>query len=151
MSWITLSTDDVKRSLTGAEFTALQTAALSSGQSDPFTAILAEVIKEVRGYVAACSENSLGDGLTIPEELKSATLARVRFEAFTRLPLGRSLLTEDRVEANKAAERLFARVAACTFKLEQPTTVSAAVIGGGSVSVISSSPRRAKPSHLAGL
>lgn len=151
MSWITLSTDDVKRSVTGAELTALQTAALSAGQSDPFTAILSDVIKEARGYVAACAENTLGDGLTIPEELKGAVLARVRFEAFTRLPLGRSLLTDDRVKANDNATRLFERCAACTFKLEQPATVSAEVTGGGSVAIAASSPRRAKPAQMAGL
>src|SRR4051812_27549529 len=121
MSWITLTVDDVKPKLAAAELSALRSAALASGQGDPVAEILTEVVNEVRGYIAACERNTLGAGVTIPDKLKSATLAIVRYRAATRLPV-KSFLTEDRVKENEAAVRLLEQVAGCKFAVEEPTT-----------------------------
>jgi len=123
MAWITLSITDVKPKLAGAELSALQTAALSAGQSDPVVEMIAEVINEVRGYVAACNRNILGAGATIPDKLKSAALAMIRYRAATRLP-GKAFLSEDRVRENEAAIHLCEQVAACKFAIEEPDTAS---------------------------
>lgn len=150
--WITLTTDDVLSSLSGAEKTAVQTAAKAGGQGDPLAAIVSEITNEVRGYIAARTSNQLSATLTeIPDELKRAALARVRFEAFTRLPVGRSLLTEDRVAANDAAIALFRDVAAGRFSIVQPTIAStAAVASGNAVRLVRSGTARHDFSGLGG-
>lgn len=130
--WVSLTADDLLRSLTGPERTAVQRAATEPGQADPLETILADVVKEVRGYVAAYNGNTLGEGDTIPDELRGAAVARARFEAFTRLPVGRSLLTEDRVEANRSAVAVLRDVAAGRFRLVQPSTASTEEIGAPS-------------------
>lgn len=131
MSWITLTTDDLNRSLAGPEKAALRTVAVE-GADDPLETIIAEVINEVRGYVAGNRANTLGAGATIPDKLKSAALARIRFEAFSRLPVGRSLLTEDRVEANRSAIRLLERVSEGKFAIEEPDEAASESIAGAS-------------------
>jgi hypothetical protein len=135
MSWITLTSDDVKRSLSGAELGALRTAALASGQTDPLPTVIADVVNEIRGYIAACDRNTLGEGATIPDKLKNAALSRIRYEAFTRLPVTRGLLTQDRVDANSAAIALLRDVAGCRFAIEEPTTASTESISAPSPSV----------------
>lgn len=135
MSWITLTADDVLRSLTGAERSAVRTAATAEGQADPLLEILGDVVREVRGYVAANTANTLGDGATIPDELKNAALSRARFESLTRLPVGRSLLTEDRVKANEQAIQLLRDVARGAFRIAQPVTATTEEIGAPKPSV----------------
>lgn len=124
MPWVTLTSDDLSRGLTGPESTAVKTAALGAGQGDPVPGIIADVVAEIRGYVAANKANILGAGATIPDKLRAAAISRLRFEAFTRLPVGRNLLTEDRVKANEAAISLFRDVAAGRFAIDEPTTPS---------------------------
>lgn len=126
MAWITLSINDVKTRLAGAEVEALQEAALAVGQADPLPEIIRQAIIEVRGYVAACRENTLGAGDTIPEELKSAALDLIRHRVCTRLPV--QLLTEERKEEYRNALTLLRDAAACRFTLEQPATASTAVL-----------------------
>lgn len=133
MSWIPLTTDDLDRSLSGPEKAALRTVQVE-GSADPLETIIAEVINEVRGYVAAHAANTLGAGATIPDKLKSAAIARIRFEAFTRLPVGRNLLTEDRVAANEAATRLLERCAEGKFAVDEPAEAATESISGASPS-----------------
>ncbi len=122
MAWIPLTADDVLRSLTSAERSSVRTVATAEGQADPLLEVLEDVVREVRGYVAAYSGNTLGDGATIPDELKNAALSRARFEALTRLPVGRSLLTEDRVKSNEQAIALLRDVAVGRFRIVVPVT-----------------------------
>lgn len=123
MAWISISTDDVKTRITGDELEALQEAALATGQTDPLPEIIIGVVKEVRGYVAACAKNTLGTGDTIPEGLLHTALAMIRFRLATRLPEA-GLLDENRKDENDKAIRLLENVAACKFAVEQPTTAT---------------------------
>ena len=134
MAWISLSTEDVKPSLAGAELDALQTAALADGQADPVAAIITEVVNEIRGYIAACKANSLEEGIKIPEKLKSAAIAMIRYRSASRLPV-RSFLTEARIEENKRAIRLLEQVARCEFAVEEPETPEDEVISSGTPSI----------------
>lgn len=120
--WITVTEDMVKTRLAGAELTALRTAALSVGQVDPLAEVIAEVVNEVRGYVAACKANQLESGTKIPEKLKTAALARIVFELATRLPV--KFINDVRKDANTAAKRLLEQVAQCAFAIEEPVTPS---------------------------
>ena len=132
MAWITLTSADLLRSLSESEHDAVRTAATAVGQSDPLVTIIEDVVREVRGYVAGNSSNTLGTGSTIPDELKGAALSRIRYEAFTRLPVGRSLLTEERVKANESATQLLRDVAAGRFAIVQPATPTTEVVGASS-------------------
>ncbi len=122
--WITLTETDVQTRLSGPELAALKSAALATGQSDPLPALVASVAREVRGYVAAGERNTLGPAGTIPDELESASLARVRYELATRLPVA-SLLTEARKEANRDALARLRDVAAGKFLIVQPPSEDA--------------------------
>lgn len=121
MSWIPITESDVQTRLAGAELTALKTAALATGQTNPLTEIIGQVIDEMRGYIAACASNTLGVAGTIPQKLLGAALAIIRYRLATRLPV-KSLLTEDRVKENEQAIHLLEQVAACKFKIEEPIT-----------------------------
>lgn len=136
MSWITIAESDVITKLSGPEIAAMKTAALQAAQSNPLPEVIAQVVKEIRGNVAACERNTLGDGATIPDELLGAAISRIRYELATRLPVA-SLLTEDRRAANRDALRLLERVAECKFLLVQPTTPTTDEIATPSPSITS--------------
>lgn len=131
MAWITITEDDVITKLSGPEKAAMNSAALQALQVPPLPEVIEQVVKEVRGYVAACARNTLGDGLTIPDELLGAAITRIRFELATRLPVA-ALLTEDRRRANEAAITLLRDVAACSFAIVSPETPSTEEVGGPS-------------------
>ncbi len=135
MSWIALTETNVRTKLSGPEISALKAAALSAGQSDPLVDVVSQVVREIRGYVAACDRNELGDGATIPDELEGAAISRIRFELATRLPVA-SLLTEDRRSANTNAISLLKEVAACRFLIVRPATASVDQAAGGTSSQV---------------
>lgn len=123
MSWITITEAHLLSKLSSPELAAMKSAALGSGQANPLTEAIADVTREVRGYVAGCSTNTLGEGDTIPDELLGAAINRIRYELATRLPVA-SLLTEARKDSNRDAVALFSKVAACTFRILPPATVA---------------------------
>ncbi len=152
MSWITLTSDDVRRCFAGPELTALQSVALGVGQSDPTTEVLAQITNDVRGYVAGCARNTLGEAGTIPEELKAAALALVAVELCGRLPV-KSFLTEGRKTAAENALTKLRDVAACRFAIVPPVTAAPAAeqAGGGAAELVSSTCRQATRRKLSGL
>lgn len=150
MPWLTITEANILSKLSAPELAAMKTAALGSGQSDPLAEAIADVTREVRGYVAGCSGNTLGDGDTIPDELLGAAINRIRYELATRLPVA-SLLTDARKEANRDAVALFGKVASCSFRIVPPTTAAATQPGGPAVQVVSSTTRQASRSRLSGL
>jgi hypothetical protein len=62
-----------------------------------------------------------------------------------------SLLTDARKEANRDAVALFSKVAACTFRIIPPVSAAATQAGGPGVQIVSTTPRRADRTRLAGL
>lgn len=150
MSWIPLTETEVITKLSGPEIAAMKTAALAPGQPNPLPDVITQVIKEIRGYVAACERNQLGDGETIPDELKGVAISRIRFELATRLPVA-SLLTDDRRKANDNAIRLLENVAGCKFLIVQPSLPAVDQAGGPAVSLINATLKRATRAKLNGL
>jgi hypothetical protein len=153
MAWVTLNEDDVQRRLTAAELTALKTAAKASGQDGDtiLSEAIQDVVKRVRGYVAACRDNLLGEGMTIPDELRGAALARVRDFLFTRLPGMKSLNDDIRQEEAKSAVATLRDVAACKMAVVQPTTASSEVIVHTSVQQLTGNTRQATREKMGGL
>lgn len=150
MAWVTLTEAKFLQHCSGAEVTAIKSAALGSGQTEPLTDTLAKVVQEVRGYVSAHGQNVLGEGSTIPAELETAALAIARFRSLNRLPI-RSLLTPTREQEYRDALTLLRDVAAGKFAVEQPTTPSDQVTSGPAIEVASSTTRRATRDKLSGL
>lgn len=128
MSWIPLTENDVITKLSGPEIAAMKTAALQASQVNPLPGVITQIVKEIRGYIAACARNTLGDGETIPDELLGAAISRIRFELATRLPVA-SLLTEDRRTANANALTLLRDVAGCRFLIVGPVIPTTDDIG----------------------
>ena len=150
MSYITITEDDVITKLSGPEKAAMTTAALQAAQVSPLPAVITQVVAEIRGYVAACERNILGDGETIPSELLGAAINRIRFELATRLPVA-SLLTQVRIDANEQAIALLRDAAACKFLVVGPETPAADQPGGPAVEIVTSTARRATREKLNGL
>jgi hypothetical protein len=121
--WIPLTEPAVLSKLSGPELAAMKTAAIASGQANPLPEVIAQVTREIRGYAAACSKNTLGPSATIPDELLGAAINRVRYELATRLPVA-SLLTQVRQDANRDALRMLERASECKVTLEQPAVAS---------------------------
>lgn len=135
--WITITTDDVKTRLAGAEFAAYTTKALAAGQVDPLPDITAQVVREVRGHVAGGS-NTVGDGLTIPDELLAAAVDMIVFRLTTRLGIS---VKEDRKTANDQAKTLMGQVGRGEFKVAPPVTAASTQAGGNAIKVVTSRPR----------
>lgn len=119
MSWITLVPDDLAERLAAPEYDAVRKAAIGVyGQEQ--AKVLADVVAEVRGRVAACARNSLGPAGTIPSELRAAALAIFRWRFLTRVPGLKALLTDARRDEYNDALRLLEATAACKYAVEQP-------------------------------
>lgn len=155
MSWITLTTDDIETRLTKPELAALTTAARQDDQtaSGILAGAITAVTAEVRGYVAACKNNILGESGTIPDELESAALSLIRRHLFTRLPGMASLYDQLRQDETRDAIERLRDTAACKFAIVPPTTPAAESeqAAGPSHQLVSSRIRVGKPSDLAGL
>ena len=118
--WITLNETDLQGKLAGPELTAIQTVALSDGQTNPVQEVLNDTAEFVRGFVANQPRNiPLGNGVTVPSKLKSAALAIAVHEACSRLPT-RVLLTPDRIRQYDNAIHLLERVADGRFAVDRP-------------------------------
>ena len=121
MAWITLTEANLGERLAAAELAALQSAAVGAyGNTVPD--VLASVVAEVRGRVAANGRNQLGAAGTIPDELKAAALAIARWRILSRLPGMKSLQDEARRSEYADALSLLAAVADGKFAILQPET-----------------------------
>jgi len=153
MAWITITADDVARRLAAAELSALKTAAKAAGQDGD--EILAEAISEttvmVRGYVGGCSRNKLGPIGTIPEELKTATLAMIRDYLFGRLPGMKGLNDELRQKETDRAISMLKSAASCALAIVPPEIEAEAQPSGPAVELVGSNRRRATRSKMKGL
>ena len=119
MAWITLTETHLGERLAAAELAALQSAAVGAyGNTVPD--VLASVVAEVRGRVAANGRNQLGAAGTIPDELKAAALAIARWRILSRLPGMKSMQDEARRAEYSDALALLAAVAKGEFAIQQP-------------------------------
>ena len=71
MAWISIAEADLAERLAAAELVAVQTAATGDA-GNPVPEVVASVVAEVRGRVAANPRNKLGPAGTIPAELRAA-------------------------------------------------------------------------------
>jgi hypothetical protein len=150
MAWIPLTSANVLAALTGPEVTALQTAALGSGQPDPLADMISKVIQEVRGYVAGNQMNRLGASGTIPEELEADAIAIIRYRALNRLP-DVGLLTEARRAEYRDAIAHLKDIARGLMRIELPATPTTQIIAGPAVQLASKQKRELTRRKMRGL
>jgi phage gp36-like protein len=91
----------------------------------------------VRGHVAA-GGNTLGEGLTIPDELLAAALDMVAYRLTTRLGL---TVKDERKAAYEQADRLLVRVAAGQLRVVAPETPASTQAAGASIALVHSRTR----------
>ena len=121
MSWITITSTDVKNHLAAAEYDAISSVALSTGQVSPVAQVIADVIAEVRNAVQSCKSNTIeSDTTLIPAGLKTAALDLIVARLGRRLP-GSGITSEDRRNAEKDAIRKLELVARCELYVEPAT------------------------------
>ncbi len=121
MAWIIPAEADVLTVLSETELATYRAAATAGGQADPLAPTLAQVVDLVRGYVGAYKPNTLGLPGTIPQKLLAPALDLVA----VRLPQRVGVSPKDvRQAAAVQAVRLLDQVAAGTFNIEEPDSVT---------------------------
>lgn len=118
--WTELTEAAILTGNNGPSIAAARTAALKAGQADPLPEVIAQVTTSIRGSVAACAKNVLGDAGTIPDELIAEAVDMAVYRLCKRL--GKALLTQEVKDANDDALAKMREVATCRFAIVPPTT-----------------------------
>jgi phage gp36-like protein len=107
MSWITLTTSDLKSRLAEKESEALGEY-LVEGFDETADSILRGSIAEVRAAVDQCEENTLGPDGTVPQSLQEQCLVIARHRLLDCIPTeNNTFLTESRkADYDRATTRL---------------------------------------------
>lgn len=155
MAWITLTSAACQERLLAAEFAALSTVSLPEGKTadDIVGEVVTEIANEIRGRVAACARNTLGEAGTIPDELLLVAKDLFVYRFLNRVPGMARLLNQTRRDANASAEEKLVAVAKCQFAIVPPATAAPAEeqAGGGNMQVVASRTRTATRTGLSGL
>lgn len=151
-TWTTLTVDDLDSYLVAAQMTALRSAALKAGQSDPVPGIIQDVCAQIRLKIASCATNVLSaTEFSLPPELKRHAAALIIEAAQGRIPQLR--LSDDQRRAADNARTELRAIAACEMRVSEPDDPQAAsdIQGGAAVRVVASRPRQATGCKLDGL
>src|SRR5258708_17984848 len=99
MSWLTITADQVLSRMTLTERTQCDTDDVNAGEPSRLDTIITYVTEMVRGKVAQAPyvRARMGPTGTVPSELFLSALNIIRFELFTALPLGDTLLDKNRI------------------------------------------------------
>jgi hypothetical protein len=154
VAWVTVAASDLDTYLTGIKVDALQTAALSAGQTDPFIDAHVDVIARIRNKIKSCSNYVVSaTANTIPPELKSAACWLILEAMNARVGLSRGIqLTEDQKTLIKKFEDDLTAISKCDLVVSTPTDPEENnVQAGPPMVVISSSPRVCTRASMNGL
>ena len=87
MEWTTLTEDDLLSSMTIRERDDFAKTSVGISVDDRVTPILADLVAEVRGYIATWSPNSISaDATKIPPSFKARALAIARWRVLITIP-----------------------------------------------------------------
>src|ERR1043166_515200 len=110
--WIVITADDLNDYLVGAQMSALRTAALAAGQTDPFPRVMADVATRIRAEVRGCKANKVSNLVnSIPPDLKSDACALIIEKLQGRL--AGFALTDEQKNAADNARNYLKRIANC--------------------------------------
>jgi len=149
-AWIVITEDHLRDYLVAAQLTALQSAALGTGQSSPFARLMPDRAAYVRNRVSGRVRISATSN-AVPPELKTQA-AMLIIEAMTvRLSIGLSL-TDEQKEMIKQAYRDLDIAGTEKFPIsDADDAVNAEVQPSGGIELASSSRRKATREKLRGL
>lgn len=153
MQWTPLTTDDVLSSITANELDKFGKAVTSVAVPDRIVPILADLVAEIRGFIATCEPNSLSaDPTLIPPSFKARALAIARWRLLVTIP-GYEPGDARKLEYEKA-ESFFNQVAQCKIRPEVaddavPTNVPADTPAG--ITVVSAPPKRTGRANMNGM
>ena len=140
-TWIAITASDLDDYSVGAKVAALRTAALSSGQTDPFDRVMPDLVATVRAMIASASGNVLSDTEnSIPPEIKGHVCWLVIEALQTRLPGLR--LTEDERRMIDRAWQYLRDVARGDIKVSTPDDAATPEMQDGAAISVVSSPDR---------
>jgi len=119
--WRTMTEADLLQRISSAELDTMRETLLADGQEDPVGAQITLTTDFVRGFVAGCSSNTLGDAGTLPPSLILLAADICIVDLNTRAG---GVLIDDSKERAKAKEMaidiLRNDVASCRFAVEDP-------------------------------
>jgi len=152
MSWITITEAHIKGSLSPMEMRAFKAAAeQTSGGADPVPGVITRVTAEVRGAVAGCERNQLGEDGTVPDECLGYACDLAAWYIITAFGISDEKIIKTRQTKMENANKFLRDVAACKFRIAQPTSVSADVIPRSSLEKVSGNTRQATRQKMSGL
>jgi len=126
MPWTSITITDLNASKLAPLVSALRTAALASGQSDPVDEIKATVITRIRNKVSTCATNKVEtDTTTIPASLKALACRMIIREAKGRLEID---LTEDERTQQGIDEKELTAVSRCELVVDQADVPTAPLV-----------------------
>lgn len=149
--WITLSEEDLNDYLVGAKMNALRTAALATGQSDPFEAIMPDIAQRIRLKIASCARNRLSATQhSIPPELKWVAAYLIIEAMQGRIPSLR--LSDDQKAQIAEARKQLDRIADCKDVVSDPSDPESSVAQqSGGIALVSSTTRTSTRESMNGL
>lgn len=111
-AWRIVIEDDVLNALNAAELAAFRRVQANADGSDgdvlPDT--ISSAVMEARGRIAACKNNSLAEGETVPEVMIHHVVAIIRYRLLSRLGVS---VKEGREQEYKDARKFLEDVARC--------------------------------------
>ena len=146
-AWVVIAVTDLNDYLVGAQVTALRSAALASGQADPFTAVMRDRASYVRNRISK-RINISATNYAVPPELKTATAWLILEAMQNRLPL---MLSEDKRMIERAYKDLDI-AGTDDLPISTPADpMTPSVQASGGVRVVSKRTREATGSSMKGL
>jgi hypothetical protein len=108
--WVALTTEDVTSAMTAVEAARFGGASTGSGPADRAETILADLVQEIRGYIATWAQNTLSlDTTLIPPAFKAKALSIARWRLLIAVP---GMPTDDARKADfEKADAFFLKVA----------------------------------------
>jgi hypothetical protein len=150
-TWIVIAAADLNDYSVGAKVNALRTAALSSGQTDPFLRVMPDVVATVRNLIASHSANQLSSTPNaVPPEAKMHVCWLI-IEALQVRLTGLALKEDERKIIDRAWQ-YFRDVSKGIISVSTPADAMAAEVQApGAISVVSAPDRVFSRSTLSGL
>lgn len=148
-AWTTIAATDLNVYLVGAQVSAMQTAALAVGQSNPFTPAMQDRTNYIRARISKRISIS-ATAYSVPPELKTAACMLIIEAMQPRIKIP---LTEDQKTAITRAYKDLDIAATDDFPVSTPDDPEEPDVqqAGGRVRIVSSRTRSATGSSMAGI
>ncbi len=135
MAWIQLTADHIRDRLAANELETWDDAGQDDGKVvSRIPGIIDQTVSLVRGRVATCRENRLGDAGLIPEELLWAAATIAKNMILNSIPAIGETAQSERSEENRRAHDMLDQAANCKLSIEndsgQTANQIASVYGG---------------------